>query len=223
MEMETIHGLESTKDSENETAVSSSFPSRAVTCATVYSFLVSYAYIYDVENGILWITWWMPILIIVSVLLASFARINMGVHYPSDCIIGLFQGILVCVIGTMLWHADVVGCDSCFVSKCYSSNGSLNVITRANWERITFVTMGVGVVVSFIIAIVSVVKPFDFWGKCDRVYGMLLPGMLFQITFLCRKASGTTLFVPPPTPWYGYFYGIAFTAIASVSDRKMEH
>lgn len=97
---------------EKESAVTSSFPSRAVTCAgeylllithlVVYSFFASYAYIITYEPNHVVIKWWMPVIFIsiygfinlttlVTILLASVARVALGVHYPSDCVIGFFQ------------------------------------------------------------------------------------------------------------------------------------
>ncbi len=113
----------------------SSFPSRAVTCAVVYSFGASYAYMYHYDTY--QIQWWMPVLLVSITFLASFARvrhflkkpstrwnlphmqdftryaesrewggtgciwlilfffqINLGVHYPSDCLGGILQ---VCI------------------------------------------------------------------------------------------------------------------------------
>jgi len=200
---------------KTETAVTSSFPSRAVTCATVYAFMIIYAYIFYIEKTTFFITWWMPFVILLAVFMSSFARINMGVHYPSDCLAGFIQGIIVCIIGTMLWHADSVGCDSCIGGKCYAIEGSGSEIDKSNLQRINFTVVGVGLLISLLITIVSVVKPVDFWGKCDRVYGMLLPGILFQVTFLCKRTAGTALAIPAQCPWYGYFYGVGFTGIAT--------
>lgn len=206
---------------KSETAVTSSFPSRAVTCATVYAYMIVYAYVYEEEkSSVVLITWWMPILIILAVLLSSFARINMGVHYPSDCVAGFFQGILVCVIGTLLWHADTLGCNSCFTDKCYSLENSETLISKDHLDRINFGAIGIGCLAGLLITIISVVKPVDFWQKCDRVYGMLFPGILFQVTFLCKRTTGSSLGHPDVCPWYGYFYALSFTGLATLVGFK---
>ena len=70
----------------------SSFPSRAVCCAVVYSYAICYSFIYIFGGGIMWS--WMPLLFVVTILLSSFARIYLGVHYPSDCIFGAIEVIL---------------------------------------------------------------------------------------------------------------------------------
>ena len=68
----------------------SSFPSRAVCCSLVYSFAVCYGYLYFTNsNDIIW--WWMPEIIFIFLFLASFARVFLGVHYPSDCLVGAVQ------------------------------------------------------------------------------------------------------------------------------------
>eukprot|EP01119_Soliformovum_irregulare_P012729 TRINITY_DN3326_c0_g1_i1.p1 TRINITY_DN3326_c0_g1~~TRINITY_DN3326_c0_g1_i1.p1 ORF type:complete len:398 (-),score=62.20 TRINITY_DN3326_c0_g1_i1:22-1215(-) len=214
------------KTRRKETAVTSSFPSRAVTCGAVYSFVVGYAYIYQYQrfstdsNVTLAIQWWMPLLILLLTLLSSFARINMGVHYPSDCLAGFLQAILVCVVGTALWHVDTLGCASCFTDACYSPVGSPLEIDGAHLHRINWLSLGIGIAVSILIYIVSVVKPIDFWGKCNRVYGMLFPGVLFQVVFLCGRTSVTSLAPPPPPPWYALFYALAFVGIGTAIGLK---
>jgi len=206
---------------KSETAVTSSFPSRAVTCATVYVYMVVYGYVYEEERSSpLSITWWMPLVVISAVLLSSFARVNLGVHYPSDCIAGFVQGMVVCVIGTALWHADSLGCESCFSGKCYSSPRSDTLISRDNIGRLNFLAVVVGGIVALVITIISIVKPIDFWQKCDRVYGMLLPGILFQVTFLCKRTTGSSIGEPMQAPWYGYIYALVFTALATLIGFK---
>jgi len=179
-----------------------------------------YAYVYNVQSDKFLITWWMPLLIITAVVLSSFARINMGVHYPSDCVAGFLQGILVCVIGTLLWHADALGCDSCFTDRCYSSENSSSLISKDHLSRISWGTIAIGISVSLFFTIVSVIKPIDFWQKCDRVYGMLLPGVLFQFTFLCRRTTGSSLAHPDSFPWYAWPYALGFTGVATAVAFK---
>ena len=49
------------------------------------------------------------------------ARINLGVHYPSDAIIGGLVGLLYCFIGTGIYKLVVSGCGSCShpTNACY--------------------------------------------------------------------------------------------------------
>jgi hypothetical protein len=70
-------------------AKTSSFPSRAVTCALVYSFAFGFA-LY-LKTGLWEVEWWILVFTIVSVPLASFARVYLGVHYPTDCLGAIIQ------------------------------------------------------------------------------------------------------------------------------------
>jgi hypothetical protein len=154
-----------------ETAVTSSFPSRAVTCAVVYSFVVIYAFIFKV-NRTFQVEWWMPFLVIFAALLSSFARINMGVHYPSDCVAGFIQGILVCAVGTVLWQLDSIGCSSCIDGSCYTPRDSIESLTRDTFmHKFNWIGLFVILLVSTAVTGLSIVKPINFWAKCDRVYG----------------------------------------------------
>eukprot|EP01132_Coremiostelium_polycephalum_P007866 gene7866-9683_t len=168
----------------------SSFPSRAVTCSVVYSFAIVWAvsyYKHRSDDSVV-IEWWMPFLFIIMIALSSFARVNLGVHYPSDCVGGVIQGVLVCLIGTGLRKADILGCRSCWDYSCYASD-----------------------VLCVVIPIVSVMKPVDFWSKCDRVYGMLFPAAVFQLLLLCPKSYNLNASLPKPlTPhWYSFIFGIS--------------
>jgi len=190
---------------KKETATSSSFPSRAVTCGTVYSFFGVYGYLYT--SGTSSIEWWMPLVVMFAVFSTSFARIHMGVHYPTDCIGGFLQGSIVCLLGTLMWKLDVWNCESCFDNSCYSMGA--DEIVPGHVGRVSWTAWVVSVVICVLITILSVMKPIDFWEKCDKVYGMLLPGIVFQITMLCPGITGSSLGEPSSIPWYGYFYAMA--------------
>jgi len=203
---------------KKETAVTSSFPSRAVTCAVVYAFVIIYAYLYKIRFQI---DWWMPILLLGFTILSSFSRVNLGVHYPSDCVAGFFQGVIVCVLGTLFFHADTLGCFSCFDSKCYSTDPQTTIDGVNFFNTFPFIVLVVSLCIATIITVISVIKPIDFWQKCDRVYGMLLPGIIFQLTCLCPHTSGTSIAHPTHSvPWYGYFYAFGFVGIATLLQFK---
>jgi membrane-associated phospholipid phosphatase len=190
----------------------SSFPSRAVTCGLVYGYGICYAYLY--HNHTLNIRWWMPLLVLALILLSSFARINLGVHYPSDCVGGILQGVIICLLGTLLWQADLVGCASCRNNSCYGEGDKRimwDTMGRANWWVFALTAFGL-----ILLIFASIVKPIEFWVKCDRVFGMLFPCILFQITFLCPGAHNGHSALPPPhwpPDWYSYLYGIAFALL----------
>jgi len=162
----------------------------------------------------------MPILVIIFTVLSSFSRVNLGVHYPSDCVGGFFQGIIVCVLGTLFFHANTLGCYSCFDSHCYSKNPQTIIDGLNFFHKFPFIVLVVALCIATIITAVSVIKPIDFWQKCDRVYGMLFPGIIFQLTCLCPHTSGTSIAHPGPIPWYGYFYAFGFVGIATGLQYK---
>jgi len=202
----------------------SSFPSRAVTCGTVYSFAVIWAYVYasTLEDDEFVFRWWMPVLFVLAVFFTSFARINLGVHYPSDCVGGLLQGIIVCLIGTGLWRTDILGCESCHEMRCYATTKDTIISMHSSFMRINWWL--VLVVVAFILGvpILSVIKPIDFWSKCDRVYAMLLPGIAFQLIMLCPHSTrpGYSLAAPPSPHWYSYIFAVALVAGVTVIGGK---
>ena len=82
-------------------------------------------------------------------------------------------------IGTLLWHIDALGCASCFDKSCYSNNNSINnnnhhidVLSKETFKfNFSFPIFVVTLLVSLLIVFISVLKPINFWCKCDRVYG----------------------------------------------------
>ena len=197
----------------------SSFPSRAVTCAVVYVFTVCYAYSYNRDQ--LAIEWWMPVLYIAAVLLSSLARISLGVHYPSDCIAGMLQGMLICTLATALWKADLLGCPSCHSNACYSIDAT-KIIAWDTLSRVNWLLFGVLCLGAVLLAVLSLIPPVNFWVKCDRVYGTLLPCLVFQLTFLCptANAANASLPAPPRLEWYCVLYALGLSLVALVAGAK---
>eukprot|EP01133_Synstelium_polycarpum_P014972 gene14972-17703_t len=195
----------------------SSFPSRAVTCSVVYSYAIVWAVLYYQRGPIF--QWWMPFLFIFMVLASSFARINLGVHYPSDCVGGIIQGILVCVIGTGLRKADIMGCKSCWDNSCYAPS-SAYTLSFDTLGRLNFIMLAVLLILCIVIPVVSVMKPVDFWSKCDRVYGMLFPAIAFQLLMLCPRAYEQNGSLPKPNVpmWYSFVFAISLSLLATVES-----
>jgi len=202
----------------------SSFPSRAVTCATVYSFAIIWAYTYinTPDDGDVIFRWWMPVLIIFAILLSSFARINLGVHYPTDCVAGVLQGILICTIGTALWKTDILGCESCHKQKCYAGSPGAAITISSGFAKLNWWLAVVVFGICVGIPIISVMKPIDFWNKCDRVYGMLLPCVAFQVLFLCPSSTREGYALNPPhfPSWYSFILGPCLAAGATIIGQK---
>ncbi|KYR01832.1 hypothetical protein DLAC_01849 [Tieghemostelium lacteum] len=211
----------------------SSFPSRAVTCSVVYSYAICWtAYYYqqqaaEAEFGssasVSQVQWWMPFLFIIMIALSSFARINLGVHYPSDCVGGVIQGTMVCLIGTSFRAIDVVGCRSCWNDSCYATTLS-QTLSFSNLGRLNYVMFAILLALCIIIPIVSTMKPVDFWSKCDRVYGMLFPAVCFQLLFLCPKSYDISASLPhPPSPsWYSFMFSLSIALIAIILGGRIK-
>ncbi|KAF2077997.1 hypothetical protein CYY_000721 [Polysphondylium violaceum] len=202
----------------------SSFPSRAVTCSVVYSYAIVWAVLYHgggVENG--WFRWWFPFLFIGMIGASSFARINLGVHYPSDCVGGVIQGVVVCLLGTGFRKADIVGCRSCWDGGCYAQIES-RVLSLHTLDRLNFIMLCVLLALFIVIPIVSVMRPVDFWSKCDRVYGMLFPAVAFQLLMLCPRSYSLNGSLPKPSypEWYSYLFGFSLAIITTLGASKIK-
>ncbi|GAM19832.1 hypothetical protein SAMD00019534_030070 [Acytostelium subglobosum LB1] len=204
--------------------MTSSFPSRAVTCSVVYAYAIVWAVLYYQPGQVF--RWWMPLLFIGMILATSFARINLGVHYPSDCLLGVLQGTIVCLVGTGLRSLDILGCWSCWDNGCYSTSPA-TTLEFSTLGRLNFIMLSCLIILCVLIPIVTVMKPVDFWSKCDRVYGMLFPSIFFQLLFLCPKAYSEHASLPkPPSPhWYSYLFaiGLAIGATIFAVKAKLRH
>lgn len=204
---------------KRRTDTTSSFPSRAVTCAVVYVFAVCWTVTYNTDR--LALAWWMPVAYIAAVLLSSLARISLGVHYPSDCVAGMLQGVLICTLATALWKADLLGCPSCHRDACYAASAATS-ITWGTLSRVNWLLFGVLCLGAALLALLSLMPPVLFWVKCDRVYGALLPCLVFQLAFLCPTANAARAsLAPPPAPeWYSLLYAAGLSCVALVAGVK---
>jgi membrane-associated phospholipid phosphatase len=190
----------------------SSFPSRAVTCAVVYAYFMAYAF-----SGQLFSSATIPA-ILFSALCASFARVNLGVHYPSDCLFGVLQGVFTCLVGTGFSFAVPMpeyrpeGPETPAISDWSSGGISWTVI-------VMFYFSGVAV------ALLSVVPPVRFWQKSHHVFGMLFPSLCFQLTFLYRDwaLENSALREPAmPPPPFSYLVAIGLTAFCTIVGAKFK-
>eukprot|EP00762_Andalucia_godoyi_P002227 ANDGO_07532.mRNA.1 PAP2 superfamily domain containing protein len=156
----------------------SSFPSRAVTCAVVYAFFICQA-----ASGQYVSAATIPSIMFAAVC-SSFARINLGVHYPSDCLFGFLQGIVSCILGSLLALS--------FPEPLYYSSSTGDARHRitswsgdyVNW-KIIFVTL----IIAEVVAVLSVLRPLRFWVKSHHVFGMLFPSACFHLAFVNPKWS----------------------------------
>lgn len=196
----------------------SSFPSRAVACSVVYSFCVCYAaWSYGFGNT-LYLAWlWMPALIVFSGLLSSWARVYLGVHYPSDCLVGALLGVAICGAGLLLLLADVLGCTSCREGECYADLTAPNRITPVNMSAVGWWPLILSAAAAVLATILFMMPPVQFWEKCERAFGLLAPCFVFQLAFLCPNGStsGGSLAAPllPPV-WWSYPFALFAPALA---------
>lgn len=170
----------------------SSFPSRAVVCAVVFSWLIAWS---AAREGILaaplpTLPLWVAILCVAA--LTAFARINVGAHYPSDTVLGFLLGCVVVRIGTRLEDAWRAACDP---SVAYSTADHVTSISRTALLVQLVLSRGflVVTVLSYLMTLVSIQ---GFWVKCSYVYGLLMSSAAFRATYLCSplppSASGVS-------------------------------
>eukprot|EP00744_Colponema_vietnamica_P004077 GILI01006146.1.p1 GENE.GILI01006146.1~~GILI01006146.1.p1 ORF type:complete len:396 (-),score=82.84 GILI01006146.1:171-1358(-) len=178
----------------------SSFPSRAVTCAFVYSFILIMALHYPQPLSLNSFTWRDVLIIMGAVAVSSFARINLGVHYPSDCVAGLVQGLVICLCSLLFYHLELIDCLPCYANECYTSPASSFAFTSQQFDASVFNWVGVVVasVACLVLTAVSLMPPLSFWNKCAHFYGLLAPCFVFQLGFLCPTAAHKYGSLPPP-------------------------
>lgn len=193
----------------------SSFPSRAVVCGVVFTWLLCASIaVMDVDSQAV------PRLstfafVALAASIASVARVACGAHYPSDCICGFFLGVAVLKLGgrvEVLWLG--AGSASLASSAPNASGLSLssgpfvllhpqvelsagaeaqaNVISSfADLPNKTpFLRMLGCILVSYALTLASIA---GFWVKCSYVYGLLLSACTFRFVFLSPAATGVAV------------------------------
>lgn len=94
-----------------------SFPSRAVTCGTVYATLIGFSVLNrnsDMDSLLQEFSWLLLLVVFAVTLSTAWARVYLGAHYPSDCIISIPQSLLIMVVAISLFYLEKVLCGSCF-------------------------------------------------------------------------------------------------------------
>eukprot|EP00698_Gefionella_okellyi_P001101 TRINITY_DN10987_c0_g1_i1.p1 TRINITY_DN10987_c0_g1~~TRINITY_DN10987_c0_g1_i1.p1 ORF type:complete len:375 (-),score=44.36 TRINITY_DN10987_c0_g1_i1:17-1141(-) len=207
---------------KRRTDATSSFPSRAVACAVCYSYVLCACVAISRNSAA--VSWWMPLLIFVSGGLASFARINLGCHYMSDCVVGFVMGIASSAVGTGLYFANIAMCGSCSNAtpvSCYSYPASQTTITLRTVYQLNWTVVCVGSALAALCVLLAEMRPMRMWEKSSHVLGMLLPCIVFRLTFTCQRTAGTALAWPHmPHNIGGYFVGLAVCALCTVIAIK---
>ena len=169
-----------------------SFPSRAVTCGLVYSATLVFIYLVtkaaagkaaDPDDPYLQL--WMVAPVLAATGLAAWARMLLGAHYPSDCIGGVVQGMLVLAVAAGFYYLEVYFCGSCAEKTCYA-RPSFNVYATA-FPTPNFVVGLLFSTLSVALVFGAQQAPVLFWDKCHYVYGLLLPCVAFRLMFLCPR------------------------------------
>ncbi|GKT35523.1 hypothetical protein ADUPG1_008669 [Aduncisulcus paluster] len=171
----------------------SSFPSRAVTCSLVYTIGLGACLS---ERFTQPTPWWIWIIVVVSILATSWARIILGVHFFSDCIFGVLQGLIVVGLGFLTDSLLVFNCGACSVTSggsCYSETSDL-FLPQSSFN---ILILSVSTIVALVLCYLCLCRPLRFWIKAQHVLGMLLPSLAFRLTALC-KTSFLRPTLPPP-------------------------
>jgi len=189
----------------------SSFPSRAVLCTTVYVYLIvacsnfeyssTYAGIFSANFSLLkW--YWVVLIVVVASIVACLARIYLGVHYPSDCVAGLVLACFILLLSAGIYQIPFFNCKSC-TDACHSDN-HIDNIGQLNWLPIAVVFF-VGTLISFFITM----KPVAFWKKNAYVFGTSLALILFRISLLCPTSGHSQAVSKVEREWYYYLVAAA--------------
>lgn len=93
-----------------------SFPSRAVTCGTVYATLIGFSVINrdsDMERLLQEFSWLLLGVVLAVTISTAWARIYLGAHYPSDCMFSIPQSFLIMVVAISIFYLEKISCGSC--------------------------------------------------------------------------------------------------------------
>lgn len=177
----------------------SSFPSRAVVCAVVFSWVV--AECIDRESQAKWlpsaVRW---VLLAAIAAWAAFARICVGAHYFSDTVGGFILGVVVVRTGNALdaaWvrrgcatsAADIARVAVTLQPGVTANEGKEAIITsiRGALSKHLSLRLTGCVVLAYIFTVASIQ---GFWVKCSYVYGLLMSAATFRHVYLCAGATG---------------------------------
>lgn len=159
----------------------SSFPSRAVVCAVVFSWLIGWSLALEgiVPSPLSSVKLWLGIIFVSA--LTAFARINVGAHYASDTLFGFVLGVLVIKLGSRveeLWRAAGCSVEDAYPNVPSAVMSDLSQIARV----VSYSRLLAAIAIAYAMTLVSVQ---GFWVKCSYVYGLLFSAATFRSVFLC--------------------------------------
>lgn len=140
----------------------SSFPSRAVLCASVYAYSFCHLFYKPHELPL----WFWPPFVLAFAFGAGVSRIFVGAHFASDCLAGFLLGAVGCAIGSLANQVFEDVCGSCYFHACYAQSLDRSV------DFTDFPQLNLGLLAG--ISVISVVcvglamsSPIHFWTKVN--------------------------------------------------------
>jgi hypothetical protein len=208
----------------------SSFPSRAVTYVTIHKLTNRCGAIYGFFVGIVlqetlqpewWFHFYSTVPITVFLVLASaFGRIYLGVHFPSDCLFSLVQAGISIGVGIGSYYLQSLLCNYCGDGSCY---GREHIVLDENVAHVNWYLFAIASVTWLLVAVLSSIKPLEFYVKFHHVFGLLLPCLTFQWVFLCPGLSlnGKSALEHPDDPqWYSWIVSVVYISFMTLFGMK---
>jgi hypothetical protein len=179
----------------------SSFPSRGVTCALVYPVALGRAMLdrnfsTGQKAGALWVSAVYGAALILT-MATAWARVHLGVHFPSDAVGGLLQGMLVLSVTQDRLY------EFCLERRSFQA---LFGVPRCRLDGLRLLGMsalGVGLLV------LAELPGLQLWGKASYVFGALWALNALRASGLC--------FEPSQRPWRNRFEGTLWGASAGIA------
>ncbi len=159
----------------------SSMPSRAVTCAVVYSLGGVLAAV-ETHPTLPVVAIAVPVLLlsVPFVLLTAAARVQLGVHFPSDCVFGVVQGLVIVVLSAVSFTSAAALCTVSHEDAAPFDVSTLPLLWIA-------LLLGIGLLLAF----VALAPPLRFWPKAPHILGLLLPAVIYAATVHCPTIGAT--------------------------------
>ena len=183
----------------------SSMPSRAVLCAVVYTYLVYASVNFNDKDEFFAVTGetlhWsvLGFMVLLAALVSSYARIFLGMHYPSDCLVGFFTGLLVLFLSSLCSrYVPLLDCPSCTDHHCYADSGSLVSLFHGPWGELNWLPSGLILCLGTVLILLSTLPPVSFWFKTPFIFGTSLFCFTYRVLFLCPNSSHSAALSPSP-------------------------